>query len=46
MIASEAGVGKSRLAAEGAPRALLIRCQEGMQNVPYYPPQVRLAPAS
>ncbi len=42
MIAGEAGVGKSRLAAEVAPRALLVRCQEGMQNVPYYPLTVAL----
>jgi len=36
-IAGEAGIGKSRLMAEVAPQALLIRCQEGLQNIPYYP---------
>ena len=37
LIAGEAGIGKSRLIAELAPNALLLRCQEGLQNVPYYP---------
>lgn len=37
LIAGEAGIGKSRLMAELAPNALLLRCQEGLQNVPYYP---------
>lgn len=37
LVAGEAGIGKSRLMAELAPNALLIRCQEGLQNIPYYP---------
>ena len=36
-IAGDAGVGKSRLMAELAPNALRLSCQEGSQNIPYYP---------
>ena len=36
-IEGEAGAGKSRLMTELAPEALRIRCQEGLEQVPFYP---------
>lgn len=37
MIAGEAGAGKSRLMHEIAGETLLLRCREGLQDIPYYP---------
>lgn len=37
LISGEAGVGKSRLMVEAVPHAPLLRCQEGLSNVSYYP---------
>ncbi len=37
VLAGEAGVGKSRLMAELAPKAVGLRCHEGLEQVPYYP---------
>ncbi|UCH25497.1 MAG: tetratricopeptide repeat protein [Trueperaceae bacterium] len=39
MLSGEAGVGKTRLMEVLAPKAPILRCQEGLQNVPYHPVQ-------
>ena len=36
-IHAEAGIGKSRLIAEIAPEAIKIKCQDGLENIPFYP---------
>lgn len=37
MVSGEAGAGKSHLLKEAAPTALILKCQEGLRDVPYYP---------
>ena len=37
LLAGEPGVGKTRLLEEVAPRAVWLRCREGLSDVPYFP---------
>ena len=37
IVSGEGGVGKSRFVAELAPKALWVRCQEGLSQVAYFP---------
>lgn len=37
LVSGEPGVGKTRLLLETFPSAPLIRCREGLENVPFYP---------
>lgn len=37
LLSGEAGIAKSRLMEDLAPHAYRIQCQEGLQDVPYYP---------
>lgn len=42
LVGGDAGSGKTRLLTELAPDAVVLRAQEGMQSVPYYPVTVAI----